>query len=484
MTSSLRSRTLVGMGWSFIDNIAGSGISFIVTLILARILSPEEFGLLGIITIFIVIFNSIVDSGFSSALVRKNNVSNEDYNTVFITNVVLSVFLFFLLFFCAPYIAAFFKNKELIPLTRTMAIIVIINALGIIQRTILTKKIDFKSQTKVSVTASLGSGVIGIGMAIKGFGVWSLVGQQITRQVLSSFLLWFFTNWRPSIRFSISSFKELFGFGWKLLVSGLINNIWEQFYTIVIGKFYSTDSLGQYTRAKGFTDIISLNLTAVVQRVTYPILSSIQDEKERMKQAYKKIIKSYMLVTFVLMLGLAAIAEPMVMVLIGAKWLPCVDFIQIVCFSAMLYPLHAINLNMLQVQGRSDLFLYLEIAKKIVAIGPLLLGVFIGIKWMLWGSVFTGIIAYYLNSYFSGKYLDYPITEQVKDIFPSFILALFMSAIVYIVSLIPISFYIILPLQLIVGALVVILIGEISKLTEYLEIKEILHTAINKIKNG
>lgn len=484
MTNSIKSTTLVGMWWSFIENIAGSGITFIVTLILARILTPQEFGVIGIINIFIVIFNSIADSGFSNALIRKINVSNDDYNTVFILNIVLGVFLFFILFICAPYISYFFENNELVSLTRVMGLIVIINAFGIIQRTILTKRIDFRTQTKVSVIASIGSGIVGIGMAIMNFGVWSLVGQQIIRQVLSSSLLWIFNNWRPTLEFSITSFKELFGFGWKLLVSGLINNIWEQLYTIVIGKCYTTESLGQYTRARGFTDIVSINLTSVIQRVSFPVLSSIQDERERMKQAYKKIIKSSMFITFVLMLGLAAIAKSMVLVLVGDKWLPSVEYIQIICFSSMLYPLHAINLNMLQVQGRSDLFLYLEILKKIIAFGPLMLGVFIGIKWMLWGSVLSGLIAYYLNSYYSGKLLQYSIKEQIVDIMPSFLLSILMAVIVYSISFISISPFIILPLQLILGAIVIVVLGEVSSLQEYKEIKGIFLSILTKIKNG
>lgn len=480
----LRGKTIKGVGWSFTDNIASSGISFLVGLVLARLLSPQEYGLIGIITIFIAVFNSIVDSGFSSALIRKNDAKDVDYNTVFLTNLVLSVLLFFALFFCAPAIAIFFKEPQLILLTQAMGSIVIINAFAIIQRTILVKRIDFKTQTKVSLISSIASGVVGIVMALKGYGVWSLVGQQISRQLLNTVFLWVFGHWWPKIQFSINSFKELFGFGWKLLASGLIDTIWKQIYQIVIGKCYSTEMLGQYTIAEQFSSIFSSNLTSVVQRVSYPVLCSIQDEKERLKQSYKKVIKITMLVTFVLMLGLAAIAKPMILVLIGEKWLPTVVFLQIICFSMMLYPLHAINLNMLQVQGRSDLFLKLEIAKKTIAIIPVLLGIFINIYWMLIGSVFIGLISYYLNAYYSGKFINYNISEQVRDILPSFWSALIMALIVYAISFLPLSPFIILPLQLIIGFLIIWGICEWRKIDEYFEIKQIILSVLDKIKNG
>lgn len=481
MSETLKNKTIKGVSWSFIDNIAGSGIMFLVGLILARILTPKEFGLIGIISIFIAVFNSIVDSGFSNALIRKNNSTHVDYNTVFIFNLILSGVLFLGLYFFAPFIGTFFKEPQLVPLTRAMSVIVLINAFALVQRTLLVKRVDFKTQTKISIIASITSGVVGIGMALIGFGVWSLVAQQITRQLLNTIFLWIFNKWIPKLEFSIKSFKELFGFGWKLLLSGLISTIWEQLYQVVIGKFYTKSDLGQFTRGKQFTDIFSSNLTGVVQRVSYPVLSTIQDDNERLKHAYKKVIKSSMFVTFILMLGLAAVAKSMVLVLIGEKWLPSVDFIQIISFSAMLYPLHAINLNMLQIKGRSDLFLILEIIKKTVAVGPILLGIFIGIKAMLWCSVFTGFIAYYLNSYYSGRDLKYGILEQIKDILPSFLIAIVMAAIVWAISLINISPFILLPIQIIVGFVIIFAIGEKTKMNEYVEIKEIIVSTINKI---
>lgn len=480
MIDSLRNKTLSGSFWSLADNLAGSGITFLVGLVLARLLSPEEYGVIGIIMIFIAVFNSIVDSGFSNALIRKNDADDTDYNTVFFFNLMISVLLFFILYFSANAISAYFKIPILVPVTKVMASIVIINAFAIIQRTILVKNIDFKTQMKVSLIASVVSGVVGIGMAIMGYGVWSLVGQQISRQLMNSVFLWIFNKWRPGLTISGKSFKELFGFGWKLLVSGLIDTIWKQIYQVVIGKCYSAETLGHYTRAEQFNQIFSSNLTAVVHRVSYPALSKIQDEKERLKQAYRKVIKTTMLVTFPCMLGLAAVAKPMILVLIGEQWLPCVPYLQIICFSGMLYPLHALNLNMLQVKGRSDVYLILEIVKKTIAVGPILLGIFINIYWMLIGSVFTGFIAYYLNGHFSGREIDYPCREQVRDVIPSFLIAAVMAAVLFAMSYLKISVFVIFPLQLIVGFGLVIGMCEMLKLAEYQELKNVLMGYIKK----
>lgn len=478
---SLRNKTLRGVSWSFVDSIAGQGITFLVGLILARLLTPSEYGLIGIITIFIAVFNSIVDSGFSSALIRKNDARDLDYNTVFITNLVVSIVLYLFLFLSAPAISRFFNQLQLLPLLRLMGLIVIINAFAIIQRTILVKNLDFKTQTKVSLISSISSGIIGVAMACCGCGVWSLAGQQISRQLLNSTFLWIFSNWYPKFKFSQRSFKELFSFGWKLLLSGLIDTIWREGSQIVIGKCYSPSSLGQYTRAKQFADLFSSNLTSVVQRVSYPVLSNIKDDRQRLKLAYQRVIKITMLPTFVLMLGMAACSKSMIFILLGEKWLQCVPMLQIICTYGMLYPLHALNLNMLQVQGRSDLFLKLEIIKKIIAIGPLLIGTFIGIYPMLAGTVATGVISYYLNAYYSGPFLNYSIKEQIKDILPSFGVAVAMAILVFAMSFIPLNAFILLILQIVVGAIVTILICEATKLPEYIELKGIVIPIFNKV---
>ncbi|MDD3037985.1 lipopolysaccharide biosynthesis protein [Bacteroides sp.] len=480
MSESLKNKTIQGVSWSFIDNIASSGIAFLIGLILARLLTPAEYGTMAIIAVFIAISNSIIDSGFSSALIRKINVERADYNTVFYFNFVVSIILYLLLFISSPAISAFFKEPILIEVTKTIGLILIINALGIIPRTIFVRNINFKTQTKVSLISSISSGIVGVGMAFAGLGVWSLVGQQLSRQILNTLFLWVYSKWRPVWEFSINSFKELFGFGSKLLLSGLLDTIYKNVYYIVIGRFYSAAQLGQYTRAEQFNTIFSSNLTSVVQRVSYPVLSSIQDEPERLREAYRKVIKITMLVTFACMLGLAAISKSLIFILIGEKWLSAVYFLQIICFAGMLYPLHAINLNILQVKGRSDLFLRLEIIKKIIAIVPITIGIFLGIEYMLWGSVFTSFIAYFLNSYYSACLIHYSTTEQVKDILPLFLISFFVAAVMWSISLLNISVFIILPVQVLLGLLIAFIIYEKTKLPEYLELKQLIFSIIRR----
>lgn len=268
------------------------------------------------------------------------------------------------------------------------------------------------------------------------------------------------------------------------MVSTLIDTIWNNVYQVVIGKCYSPAVLGQYTRASQYSTLCSSTLSSTIQRVSYPALSSIQDDKARLKAAYKRIIKVTMLVTFVLMLGMAGSAKSMIMVLIGEKWLPAVPFLQIISLYMMLYPLHAINLNMLKIQGRSDLILRLEIAKKIIAVGPLLLGVFVGIYWMLAGSVVVGVISYYLNARYSGDAIDYPLMEQIKDILPSFGVALIMSLSVYALSFLPLNCFILFPLQLILGAFITIFVCSLLKLPEYLDLKDLAKGYVTKAKNN
>lgn len=342
MSESLKNKTIRGVGWSFVDNIASSGITFLVGLVLARLLTPAEYGIMAMIAIFIAVSNSVIDSGFSNALIRKLHIERIDYNTVFYFNLVVSVVLYILLFLFSPAISIFFKEPVLVEVTRVIGWILIINALAIIPRTQFVRAVDFKTQTKVSLISSISSGVVGIGMAVSGLGVWSLVGQQLSRQFLNTFFLWIYSRWHPVWEFSMKSFKELFGFGSKLLLSGLLDTIYKNIYYIVIGRFYTSAQLGQYTRAEQFNTIFSSNLTSVVQRVSYPVLSSIQEEPERLREAYRRVIKSTMLVAFACMLGLAAIAKPLIIILIGEKWLPAVAFLQIICFSGMLFPLHAL----------------------------------------------------------------------------------------------------------------------------------------------
>ena len=478
---SLKQKSVKGTIWSLADNLANTGITFLVGIVLARLLSPDEYGLIGIITLFITVFTGIIDSGFSNALIRKKDATEKDYNTVFIANLIISIALFAVLYLCSSLIASFFGRPELTNLTRAMSVILIINALSIVQNAVLTKRIDFKTKTKASFISSILSGAIGIGMALYGFGVWALVGQQISRQAINTICLWLFNRWWPSFRFYWDSFRELWNYGYKVLLTGLIDNIWREIYQVVIGKCYSAEILGQYTRARQFTTIFSSNLSSVIQRVSFPVLSSVQDNPKRLLAGYRRIIKVSMFVSFTLTLGMAASAKSMILVLVGEKWLPCVPLLQIISLNMMLYPLHSLNLNMLQVTGRSDLLLKLEIIKKCITIIPILFGIFGNIYWMLGvGFITGGCFDYYLNSYYSGKLINYSSFQQLRDIFPSFIIAITMAIVVFLFSLIPISPFFLFPIQILIGAIYVIIISEKINLEEYNEIKSILKSYLKK----
>lgn len=477
---SLKNKTIKGVGWSAADALLGQGVTFIVGLVLARLLSPDEYGLIGICLIFTTVLNGIVDSGFSNALIRKKEVTDEDYNTMFTTNMAISIVLYVLLFISAPLVSDFFHRIELTALVRVTGLILFLNALSITQVTILTKNIDFKTKTKASLVSAIISGVIGIAMAFMGYGVWSLVAQQLSKQLLYTLCLWVLNKWWPKFTFYNDSFKYMWGFGWKLLASGILNNVWNQLYQVVIGRCYTSSTLGHYTRANECASIFSSNLTTIIQRVTFPVLSELQDDKKKLLVSYRKLIKVSMFVTVICMFALGAMAEPMIYSLIGPQWHQAATFLPFICITMSLYPLHAINLNMLQVQGRSDLFLYLEIVKKIITLIPIFIGAFVGVYWMLCASIFTGFIAFLLNSWFTGKFLNYSSWQQLKDVLPSYLIALFIGFIVYLLKFLPLSYNLIFPLQILATIIVGWIVNQIINLEEYCEIKNIVLTVIKK----
>lgn len=482
MAESLTNKTVRGVAWNSIDRFANYGISFLVSIVLARLLSPEDYGLIGLINIFIVIFNTILDGGLSTALIRKEKVNDTEFNTVFYTNLGISILLTLILIVCAPWISSFFKRPELIPLLRAMSFILIINAFAIIQQTKLTRDINFKDQTKVSIIAHVGSGIIGIALAFRGYGVWALVAQQLSSRILATILFWFYAKWMPKLIFSWLSFKELFGFSWKLLVSRVINSLWGQLYQGVIGKCYSPHTLGLYTRAVQYAQMFSSGVSDVVLKVTLPVMSSIQNEDERLIAATRKIIKTTMFVTFGFMMWMAASAKSLVFVLIGEKWMDCVPMLQIVCFNVAINPVGYINENLLTVKGRSDKILILQVLKILLAIIPLLLGVFVGIYWMLVASAVESWIAIFLYTFYTNKYYKYSALDQLKDILPSFGVSLLMAIPVYFLSYIPITGYILLPIQLLLGILIIVILGRVFGIEEYLYVKEMLYGLVKKRK--
>ena len=480
---SLKSKTIKGTAWSAADAFLGQGVTFLVGIVLARMLSPDEYGLIGICLIFNTVLSGIVDSGFSNALIRKKDCTDVDYNTMFVTNLTISIVLYALLFVSSPLVSQFFNRYELTSLIRVTGLVLLANALSITQITILTKRIDFKTKTKASLVSAIASGIIGIAMAFMGFGVWALVGQTLSKQILYTICIWVLNKWWPSITFSLKSFHYMWGFGRKLLVSGLLNNIWNQLYQVVVGKFYSPATLGQYTRGQEYASIFSSNLTNIIQRVSYPVLSEIQDDKHRMVEGYRRVIKMTMFVTAICMISLGAVAEPLIYCLIGPQWHEAATYLPLICISMSLYPLHSINLNMLQVLGRSDIFLYLEILKKIIGILPICIGIFVDIYWMLVASILIGFVSLYLNSWYTGKALGYTFWKQLRDIAPSFGVAFTIALSVFFFKYLPISNWGILPMQIIVGVIVGIVTCRIIKIEEYKEINTIIAKSINRIRN-
>lgn len=478
---TLRQKTLSGLKWSFIDSFASQGVHFVIGIILARLLVPKDFGLMGMLAIFIALSQSFIDSGFSQALIRKQNCRQVDFNTVFYFNLLVGIVFYALLFFGAGLIAGFFNEPQLLSLARILGLVLVINSLGLIQRTIITKEIDFKLKTKISLVASLISGGISIGMALNGFGVWSLAGRLIANQFVATVLFWLWNKWRPTKAVSVQAFKEMFGFGSRLLVSGLIDTTYQNIYSLIIGKYFSVTDLGYYLKADDFSKIPSQNLHGIISRVSYPTLSTLQDETAKLKSAYKKLIQTTMYITFILMIGLAATAQGIIRVLIGDSWLPVVPYLQLLCFVGMLYPLQALNLNMLIVKGRSDLYLRLEVIKKVLAIPTVVIGIVFGIKIMIAGMIVNSLIAYYLNSYWSGRLIGYSVKEQLADICAPLMMAAGMGLIAFQAGrIIRGGHLIVLISQVAIGALMVLVFSELVRSKPYLEIKRIVLESIGR----
>lgn len=481
--SSLKKKTISGLFWSFSDLSANIGIQFIIQVILARLLVPEDFGVIGMIVVFIAVSQTFIDSGFTNALIREKDPSQKDYSTVFYFNLFMAGVAYLALFFSAGAISNFFQEPQLISILRVLAIVLIINSFGLIQRTMLTKKLNFKTQTKISIISSILSGVIAVGFAYSGFGIWSLVIQTLVKQFVQSLLLSLLNRWIPSLVFSIDSFKRLFGFGWKLLVSGLINTLYNNLYFLIIGKAYSAVELGYYTNAQKLRDTASQLITSTIQKVSYPVLSSIKEDEDRLREGYKKIIKTSVFITFPFMIGLAAVANPLIALIFGPKWLNCIEYFQILCLSGMLYPLHAINLDILQVKGRSDLFLKLEIIKKLLGLSLIGVVLFLqlGIIGLLWAAVLNSYISYFINSYYSAEMLSYSTMKQIKDITPAFIASVLMAIVIYLSgAILPDSDIVTLTAQIIIGIIVYVGICKIAKIEELNTVSQLLFSIFKK----
>lgn len=448
--SELKDKTVKGVIWSSIDRFSTKGISFVFSMLIARMLLPSDYGVIAMLGIFMAISSCFIDSGFGTALIRKKDRTETDFCTVFYFNIVVSCFFYVLLWLASPYIARFYDMPLLESVTKVWGLNLIIGSLSGIQGAKLSIAIDFKSRAKISVITTLFTGIVGLWLAYRGYGVWALVYQGLASAVLNVILLWSIVRWRPQLIFSWKSFRELFSFGSKLLASGLLDTIYNNVYTLVIGKFYSASALGVYSRADSLAQFPSSNITGVLQSVTFPVLSTIQDEEERLANAYRRFLRLSAFIIFPLMLGLSAVADPFIRLVLTDKWEGAIYLLQIMCFALMWYPIHAINLNLLQVKGRSDYFLKLEVYKKILGVATLCVTIPLGLVAMCYGRVFTSVICLGLNTYYTKKIIGYGFIEQMKDLTHILIHTMVMFALVWLV----VQWLPSLWLQLIVGILV------------------------------
>ncbi|WP_102543158.1 lipopolysaccharide biosynthesis protein [Vibrio breoganii] len=424
-----------GFIWSALDSFGNQAIGLIVSLILANILGPAAYGLVAMLTIFMAIASVFVNSGFNSALIRKATRTEKDYSTTFYFSFSVSVICYSLLFFCAPLIANFYEQPELIPLTRVIALNIIIHSFAIIPRTKLTVALNFKSQAKANIVAVVCSGTVGLVMAFNDYGVWSLVFQNITSATVSVIMFNLLSPWRPVEKFCKQAFKELFGFGSKLLVSGLIDTIYNNLYGLIIGKQFNNTQLGLFNQANSLSMMPATLITTVVQKVTYPLLSSIQDDKPKLDRSYLLTLKLATTIVFPVMLGISIISTPLVSLLLGEAWQGSAVLISILSIGMAVYPINAINLNMLQVKGRSDLLLQLEIIKKVIITIVLFITVPMGVLEMCIGMVATRYIAIYINTYYTSKLSSISQRQQLTALLPIVIITIISAIAGYVIGI-------------------------------------------------
>lgn len=422
----LKSKVKSGFLWSTIERFVTQGIQFILGIIIASILSPEDYGIIAMPLVFIALAQVFVDSGFSNALIRKPELKESDLSTAFYFNITVGIISYGVLFAISPCIAEFYNIPILSCILKITALATLLNPLCAIQQTVLTKKIDFRTQAKVSVSTAIVSGIVGLVMAYTGYGIWALVFQQVVAALIRTILLWTMSKWKPVAGWSKESFNYLWGYGSKILAVGILDTVFNNIYPIVIGKYYTAKDLGNYTRALQFVDLPVMNATGILQRVTLPVLSTIQNDNDRLRSNYLKLLRATAFIMFPLMFGLAVLAKPFILLFLGNKWMGCVVLLQILCFAKMWSPINAVNLNLLQVKGRSDLFLKLELFKKSVIVMVMFFTIPRGIIWMVAGMVVTTFIAFMINTYYSRKLINVGLLAQIGEFIPIIATASFM----------------------------------------------------------
>ena len=468
--------------WRFLERVGAQLVAFIVAVVLARILNPEDYGTVALITVFTTILQVFVDSGLGNALIQKKNVDNIDFSTVFFTNIVFCVVLYLLLFIVSPYIARFYGDTLITAYMRVLGLTVFISGIKNVQQAYVSRYMLFKKFFFATIGGTITAGAFGVIMAIKGYGAWALVAQQVINLAIDTFILCFIVKWRPDMVFSLERLKDLFSYGWKLLVAVLIDTTYTNIRQLLIGKIYSSSDLAQYNRGRQFPNLIVTNINSSIDSVLLPAMSKEQDSILKIKIITRRAIKISTYVMAPLMMGLAFCGKPIVGLILTDKWLPSVFYMQIFCITFMFKPIHTANLNAIKALGRSDIFLKLEIGKKIVGIIVLLATMFISVRAMAYSLLFTSLANQFINSFPNKKLLDYGYIEQVKDIFPAIGLAVFMGCVIYPIQNLGFSYLVTLLIQVPVGALIYVIGSKVIHLDSFEYLLEIIKSYKKKVR--
>ncbi len=477
-----RNTTLSSLIWRFIERIGAHIVTFIVSIILARLLDPEVYGTIAIITVFITIMQVFVDSGLGNALIQKKSADDLDFSSVFYFNLIICCLLYAIMFFAAPLIGKFYDNMELIPVIRVLSLTLVISGVRNVQQAYVFRNMLFKKLFLSSIVGTIGAAVVGIGMAYKGYGIWALVGQQLFNVLVGTIILWFVVKWRPKLIFSFERLKGLFSFGWKLLASALIETLYNNLRSLIIGKVYSPSKLAYYDKGNQFPFVIISNINTSIDSVLLPTMSREQDNSTRIKSMIRRAIRTSTYIMAPMMIGLAVCAEPIVTLLLTDKWLPCVLFMRIFCVTYIFYPIHTANLNAVKAMGRSDIFLKLEIVKKIVGFSAILATMWISVEAMAYSLLITTVLSTMINAFPNKKLLNYSWFEQMRDILPNICLSVIMGIPVYLIQYLPLPNLVILILQVITGVIIYMGLSMILKLEMFNYLIEIVKDFTKKGK--
>ncbi|MBP5288835.1 MAG: lipopolysaccharide biosynthesis protein [Clostridia bacterium] len=439
------------MIWRYLERLGAQGVSFLVSLVLARLLDPTVYGTVALVTVFNTILQVFVDSGFGNALIQKKDADDLDFSTVFFFNVAACSVLYLVMFFAAPFIAAFYENEQLTPLVRVVSLTLVISGVKNVQQAYVSRHLQFKKFFFATLGGTLGAAVLGIWMAFRGYGVWALVAQNLFNQTVDTLILWITVKWRPKWMFSFKRLKALFSYGWKLLVSSLLNTTYTKIRQLIIGKVYTEADLAFYNKGDYFPHNMTTNINTTIDSVLFPVMAKEQDDRENVKAMVRRAIKTSTYILAPVLLGLAAVATPLVRLLLTEKWMGCVFYLRIFCMVYLLYPLQTANLNAIKAMGRSDLFLKLEIMKKAVGLTAMLATIFISVEVMTISFLVTTVISFLINSFPNRKLLKYTAREQILDILPNLALAGGMALVCFAVQFIGLSDILTLAIQVLLG---------------------------------